>query len=103
MSDQKYSSGVWDTGHHVGSTSKEDMSDINRTLGPMIGIDLGTSNSCVSLWHTVKNRAKVIKNVSTKSKCTSHKKSTVGFSAHKKLLLQIQAMNPFIDFLRLHV
>ena len=81
MSDQKNSTGVWDTGPHVGSTSKEDMADINRTLGPMIGIDLGTSNSCVSLWHTVKNRAKVIKNVSIQSKCSSHLTTRMWISA----------------------
>jgi hypothetical protein len=82
MSDQKNSTGVWDTGPHVGPTSKEDMADINRALGPMIGIDLGTSNSCVSLWHTVKNRAKVIKNVSIQSKCSSHLTTRLWISAH---------------------
>ena len=81
MSDQKCSTGVWDTGPHTGSTSKDDMADINRTLGPMIGIDLGTSNSCVSLWHTVKNRAKVIKNVSIQSKCSSHLTTRMWISA----------------------
>lgn len=60
--------GVWDRETTRDSENQEDPADNNRWLGPIIGIDLGTSNSCVSLWHTVKNRAKVVKNVTSKSK-----------------------------------
>jgi hypothetical protein len=60
--------GVWDRETARDSENQEDPADNNRWLGPIIGIDLGTSNSCVSLWHTVKNRAKVMKNFSSKSK-----------------------------------
>lgn len=31
--------------------------------GPIIGIDLGTTNSCMAIWHPGKNRAKIIKNL----------------------------------------
>jgi hypothetical protein len=68
--------GVWDRGCQLDSDTQDNLAYDNRLLGPVIGIDLGTSNSCVSLWHTVKNRAKVVKNVSTKSKivvtCVRH-------------------------------
>lgn len=30
--------------------------------GAFVGIDLGTSNSCLGLWHAGKNRVKIIKN-----------------------------------------
>ena len=59
------SGGVWD---QINFDDEENLFANNRLLGPIIGIDLGTSNSCVSLWHTVKNRAKVVKNVISKSK-----------------------------------
>ena len=62
---------VWERDSPLDTDNNEDTACNNRCLGPIIGIDLGTSNSCVSLWHTVKNRAKVVKNVSNKSK--SHK------------------------------
>lgn len=61
--------GVWDRIGASDSANHNATSDNNRLSGPMIGIDLGTSNSCVSLWHTVKNRAKIIKNSFSKSKC----------------------------------
>jgi hypothetical protein len=32
-------------------------------MEPVVGIDLGTSNSCVAIWHRGKSRAKVIKNL----------------------------------------
>ena len=60
--------GVWDRIGASDSANHNTTSDNNRLSGPIIGIDLGTSNSCVSLWHTVKNRAKIIKNSSSKSK-----------------------------------
>ena len=60
--------GVWDRGCQLDSDTQDNLAYDNRLLGPVIGIDLGTSNSCVSLWHTVKNRAKVVKNISSKSK-----------------------------------
>ena len=60
--------GVWDRIGASDSANHDATSDNNRLSGPIIGIDLGTSNSCVSLWHTVKNRAKIIKNSSSKSK-----------------------------------
>lgn len=62
--------GVWDR-CQLDSDSQDNLAYDNRVLGPVIGIDLGTSNSCVSLWHTVKNRAKVVKNVTSKSKITA--------------------------------
>ena len=32
-------------------------------FGPVIGIDLGTSNCCAAIWYPTKNRAKIIKNL----------------------------------------
>jgi hypothetical protein len=68
--------GVWDRGCQLDSATQDNLAYDNRLLGPVIGIDLGTSNSCVSLWHTVKNRAKIVKNVSSNSKiivtCVQH-------------------------------
>lgn len=40
--------------------SRDLKSDIG---GPIIGIDLGTTNSCIAIWHPTKNRAKIIKNL----------------------------------------
>jgi molecular chaperone DnaK (HSP70) len=63
MSDFNESLDVWEI-----SKKNENENEISEELGPIIGIDLGSSNSCVSLWHTVKNRCKVFKNINTKSK-----------------------------------
>ena len=65
--------GVWDRdgGTTSDSGNRDATAQENRCFGPIIGIDLGSSNSCVSLWHTVKNRAKIVKNATSKSKrCT---------------------------------
>lgn len=35
---------------------------INDLSGPIIGIDFGTSNSCVAIWNPHKNRVKIFKN-----------------------------------------
>lgn len=67
------SHGVWDRVTASDSGNLNATVDNNRLFGPIIGIDLGTSNSCVSLWHTVKNRAKIVKNSSTKSKSSVSK------------------------------
>jgi molecular chaperone DnaK (HSP70) len=65
MSDFNESLDVWE-----GAKGNSNENKITQELGPIIGIDLGSSNSCVSLWHTVKNRCKVVKNITTKSKYT---------------------------------
>mmetsp|Transcript_745 Transcript_745/g.1237 ORF Transcript_745/g.1237 Transcript_745/m.1237 type:complete len:723 (-) Transcript_745:28-2196(-) len=49
MSSTSPVSDIWQTSAH----------SIDNT--PVIGIDLGTSNSCASIWHPYKNRAKIIK------------------------------------------
>ena len=36
--------------------------DDRAPMGAFVGIDLGTSNSCLGLWHPGKNRVKIIKN-----------------------------------------
>jgi len=36
--------------------------DGNTATGAFVGVDLGTSNSCLGLWHPGKNRVKIIKN-----------------------------------------
>ena len=35
---------------------------------PIVGIDLGTSNSCIAIWHKGKCRAKVLKNSNKRKK-----------------------------------
>jgi hypothetical protein len=39
-------------------TSQSSSSDL---AGPIVGIDFGTSNSCIAVWHPVQKRAKVIR------------------------------------------
>lgn len=39
-----------------------DASSDGEASGAWLGVDLGTSNSCVALWHPEKHRAKIIKN-----------------------------------------
>ena len=38
--------------------------------GPIVGIDFGTSNSAIAVWHYAKNRVKVIRNIVTKQRTT---------------------------------
>ena len=38
--------------------------------GPIVGIDFGTSNSAIAVWHYAKNRVKVMRNVVTKQRTT---------------------------------
>ena len=78
------SGGVWD---QINFDDEENLFANNRLLGPIIGIDLGTSNSCVSLWHTVKNRAKVVKNVVSKSKCSHCMMPRIAAAVEEKLRL----------------
>lgn len=63
MFDFNESLDVWEV-----KKKNDDDDKVTEELGPIIGIDLGSSNSCVSLWHTVKNRTKVVKNITSKSK-----------------------------------
>ena len=46
--------------------------DSTPKLGPIVGIDFGSSNSCIAVWDTVKNRAKIIKNAFRESECSWH-------------------------------
>lgn len=46
------------------------LSTRQENRGPIIGIDLGTSTSCIAIWDATKSRAKVIKN-STSGKRTT--------------------------------
>lgn len=46
--------------------------------GPIVGIDFGTSNSCLAVWHYGKNRAKVVRNAATQQRTTP---STVVFDS----------------------
>jgi molecular chaperone DnaK (HSP70) len=47
---------VWSSAEASEGQGKEEGS------GAWVGIDFGTSNSCVALWHPQKHRAKIIKN-----------------------------------------
>jgi len=42
------------------STSNNDLSNY-MSLNPVVGIDFGTSNSSVAVWHLQKSRTKVIR------------------------------------------
>lgn len=39
--------------------------------GHVLGIDFGSSNSCVAVWRADKNKVKVIRNISAQSKSFS--------------------------------
>ena len=85
------SSGVWD---QINFDDEENLFANNRLLGPIIGIDLGTSNSCVSLWHPVKNRAKVVKNIVSKSKCSHYMRRWIAAVVEQKLRLASSLVYP---------
>jgi hypothetical protein len=53
----------------------------NIDTDPIIGIDFGTSNSCLSIWHPIKNRSKVIK-VTNKELKKNYTPSTVLFNGN---------------------
>ena len=46
------------------------LSTRQENRGPIIGIDLGTSTSCIAIWDATKSRAKVIRNSTTGKRTT---------------------------------
>eukprot|EP01041_Mallomonas_annulata_P008626 gene8626-17793_t len=71
-----------------GSTTSKD-----KIGGPVLGIDLGTSNSCIAIWNPEKNRSKIIKNImkgrttpSTVSYGNSFKEVIIGTQDNKTTL-----------------
>ena len=53
-----------------GSNVWKIVSATNVDHGPIVGIDFGTSNSAIAVWHYAKNRVKVIRNIVTKQRTT---------------------------------
>ena len=58
----------------------QEVSRSSADLGPIVGIDFGTSNSAIAVWHMAKNRPKVIRNAFSYSQRTTP--STVVFDGN---------------------
>lgn len=54
------SSSIWNQPNEIFSQLQSTMKPKDEII---LGIDFGTSNSCVSFWHSDKNRVKIVKNV----------------------------------------
>ena len=55
---------VWKSNNNSSYNKEDIISDA------IVGIDLGTSTSCIALWNSQKSRVKIIKNITTKSRTT---------------------------------
>ena len=56
-------SSVWDY-----ITSKNTNGQFEIEHDSVLGVDFGTSNSCLSIWNISKNKVKIVKNIDTKGK-----------------------------------
>ena len=73
----QFSQSIWSNLGAGGSTAA-----YNDDNSLVLGMDFGSSNSCVSVWRADKNRVKIIRNGSSKGTKTSYTYSSVEFQQY---------------------